>query len=316
MKLLRILVGIFSFAGCILVLRSTDSSLVEVSLLEEQQKVEIVVSGKPFTAYCFGPEFPEKPVFYPVMSPKGVVVNREIPFSDEALQKTQDHPHHQSLFFGFGDLDGSDFWTCRQGEKILHRGVLEHSSGTTGRLSVLIDWQSPQGRNSVQEVRRVTFGGGPDVHWMDHSIHLMAVNGPRSFNDTKEGMFAIRVADELREDEGSGRYLNAYGWETADRIWGRRAPWVALRGTIGGQGVTVAIFDHPTSENHPSYWHARAYGLFSINPFGRKDFVDGAQPDNRKLETNESFHFRHRVQVYDGKVSKERLDQDYWEYVK
>jgi hypothetical protein len=199
---------------------------------------------------------------------------------------------------------------------MVHRAVLEHSGGLAGRLSVLIDWLDQDGRVSVQEIKRVTFGGASDVHWMDHDIRLTALGEPRSFDDTKEGMFAIRVADELREDEGTGRYINAYGWETADRIWGRRAPWVALRGTVAGDNVTVAIFDHPSSENHPSYWHARAYGLFSINPFGRKDFVKGARPDNRRLEPNQSFHFRHRVQVYDGKVSKERLDQDYWDYVK
>jgi len=185
-----------------------------------------------------------------------------------------------------------------------------------GKLSVLIDWLDPKGNVLLHEVKRVTFGRAPDVNWMDHDITLMAVERSRSFDDTKEGMFAIRVTDELREDEGTGRYINAYGWETAEQIWGKRSPWVALQGSVGGNEVTIAIFDHPTSENHPSYWHARGYGLFSINPFGRKDFVEGGMPDNRVLAPLESYHFKHRVLVYDGKVTKERLDQDYWEYVK
>jgi hypothetical protein len=316
MNMLRLFYCTLLLLGYRSFLLAADHSDVELKSLPDQGKVEIRIAGHPFTDYCYGPAFEEKPVFYPVMSPKGVVVNREIPFDNEALRKEQDHPHHQSLFFGYGDLDGADFWTCREGERMVHRAFLEASGGKVGKLSVLIDWLDPQGRVAVHEVKRVTFGGARDVHWMDHDIRLTAPDEPRSFEDTKEGMFALRVADALREDEGSGRYINAYGWETADQIWGKRAPWVALRGTVGGNDVTIAIFDHPASENHPSYWHARAYGLFSINPFGRKDFVEGASPDNRKLQSFETFHFRHRVLVYDGKVSKQRLDQDYWEYVK
>jgi len=316
MNLFRAVVGGVLLCVFTSLLLPVGADMVEVRYLEQQQKVEILVGGRPFTAYCFGPDFQRKPVFYPVISPGGVVVNREIPFGDDDSQRSQDHPHHQSLFFGYGDIDGEDFWTCRQGEKILHQSVLKTSSGTTGQLSILLEWLDSMGKALVSEVKRVTFGGSDNVHWMDHDITLTALGESRSFADTKEGMFAIRLADELREDEGSGRYINAYGWETADQIWGKRAPWVGLRGTIGGNDVTVAIFDHPISENHPSYWHARGYGLFSINPFGRKDFVKGAEPDNRRLEPHESFHFRHRVLVYDGKVSKQRLDLDYWEYVK
>lgn len=316
MKYLRVVVLGLSFFGCTIFMLSTDPVIVEVKHLAQEKKVEIGISGKPFTSYCYGPDFQQKPVFYPVLSPKGVIVNREIPFDDEALKQSQDHPHHQSLFFGYGNVNGADFWTCRQGERMEHRAVMEASSGDTGELSVLIDWMDPQGHLTVHEVKRVIFGGSSDVNWMDHDITLTAALSPQSFDDTKEGMFAIRVSDELREDEGTGRYINAYGWETADQIWGRRSPWVALRGSIKGSDVTVAIFDHPTSENHPSYWHARDYGLFSINPFGRKDFVRGAEPDNRRLGIRESFHFRHRLLVYDGKVSKQRLDEDYWEYVK
>jgi hypothetical protein len=91
---------------------------------------------------------------------------------------------------------------------------------------------------------------------------------------------------------------------------------VALSGQVEGHHVTVAIFGHPTSENHPSYWHARAYGLFSVNPFGRKDFVPDREPLNRRLAAYESFHFRYKVMVYEGRVGKERIDEDYWEYVK
>lgn len=90
---------------------------------------------------------------------------------------------------------------------------------------------------------------------------------------------------------------------------------MALRGEVNGEKVTVAVFEHPMSHNHPTYWHARAYGLFALNPFGRKDFVEGAEPINDRLQPRESFRFRYRVVVYGEKVDKERLDTDYWAYI-
>jgi hypothetical protein len=289
---------------------------VGVKNLPAERKVEFWLDGSLFTAYCYGPEFDQKPVFYPVLLADGTMVNRELTIMDPNHTESKDHPHHRSVFFGYGDVDGLDFWNHPNRERIIHRAILSYSSGTPGRLSVVLDWVDPEGRVMVQELRRILVGGSGDLRWMDHDITLAAGETGHAFNDIKEGMFAIRLADVLREDTGNGRYINAYGWETADQIWGKRSPWVALRGDIGDSPVTIAILDHTSSENHPSYWHARAYGLFSINPFGRKDFVSGSEPVNRKLEPYGSYHFRHRLMVYQGKVSKERLDHDYWEYVK
>ena len=41
--------------------------------------VEIWIDGEHFTSYRYGEEFTRKPVFYPVMSPDGVMVNQELP---------------------------------------------------------------------------------------------------------------------------------------------------------------------------------------------------------------------------------------------
>jgi hypothetical protein len=32
------------------------------------------------------------------------------------------------------------------------------------------------------------------------------------------------------------------------------------------------MMDHPSNPRFPTYWHARDYGLFSLNPFGVRDF--------------------------------------------
>jgi hypothetical protein len=282
-----------------------------VELRPGTDRVEVWIGGALFTAYRYGPEFKLKPVYYPVLSPGGHAVNRELPYIRNSGESS-DHPHHESLYFGYGDVNGLDFWSSGHQERVVHLAVLNQRNGETGLLETLAEWRTSGGEAVAREIRRVTFGAGPDVRWMDHDITLTALDRPLVFNDTKEGMFALRLADALREKGGTGRYLDAFGEQTAERIWGKRSPWVALQGVVEGEEVTVAIFDHPTTHNYPSYWHARDYGLFAVNPFGRKDFAPGSEPLNDRLAPHRSFHFRYRVAVYAGKVDRSRLAADYW----
>lgn len=290
------------------------SAAPEVELRPGADRVEVWIGGTMFSVYRYGPEFKRKPIFYPLLSPTGKMVNRELPYV-RISGETTDHPHHESVYNGYGDVNGLDFWANAKGERIVHLAILNQQSGPEGLLEFLAEWRDPAGEGIAREVRRVTFGGGPDVRWMDHDITVTALDRHLSFNDTKEGMFAVRLADALREKGGTGRYLEAFGEETAARIWGKRSPWVALHGTVEGHDVTVAIFDHPSTHNYPSYWHARDYGLFAVNPFGRKDFVKDAEPLNDRLAPHESFRFRYRVAVYTGKVPRTRLAADYWDLI-
>lgn len=290
------------------------SEAVEVRSLPDRHEVEVRVKGRLFTAFRYGPEFAQKPVFYPILSPDGAMIDRELPFIRKSSE-TSDHPHHQSLFLGYGNINGLDFWSTAHGERIVYRATLETRSGDTGELDFAADWLDPQGRSVLSEFRRVTFGATEDSRWMDHDITLQARDEALDFNDTKEGMLGLRLADALREEGGSGRYQDAFGREGSAEIWGKRAPWVALRGELEGSPVTVVIYEHPDTTGHPSYWHARGYGLFAVNPFGRKDFVQGARPLDRRLAPGHSFHFRWRVWIYRGKVAKDRLDSDYARYI-
>ena len=45
-----------------------------------------------------------------------------------------------------------------------------------------------------------------------------------------------------------------------------------------GQTYGVAIFDHPKNLHHPTWWHARDYGLFAANPLGWHDFEPRTTP--------------------------------------
>jgi galactose mutarotase-like enzyme len=66
------------------------------------------------------------------------------------------------------------------------------------------------------------------------------------------------------------------------------------------------MIDHPKNEVYPTYWHARGYGLFAINPMGSNVFNKNNPLYQRTLQPGESMTFRFRVVIASG---KERMSQ-------
>ena len=94
----------------------------------------------------------------------------------------------------------------------------------------------------------------------------------------------------------TGLYTSSEGLK-GDAVWGTRGRWCMLAGKIGAEPVTIAILDHPSNPNSPTYWHARGYGLFSANVFGRKVFDPKQEELTLTLEPGKSVTFRHRVLI-------------------
>ncbi len=198
------------------------------------------IGGRPFTSYRYGPEFPDKPAFYPVLGPNGARVNREYPMVEKVAGESADHPHHQSMFFAYDEVNGTNFWNPATTPR-----HIQHLSATVqgSTLTTALAWKDKDQVVVLNETKRVTFGGETDVFWMDHDSTLVASNVPVTMGDTKEGAFAIRLNDTLKEAGGSGKYINAEGLETAANVWGKTSAWVAIRGTVkdatGAKDVTV-----------------------------------------------------------------------------
>src|SRR5690606_12705722 len=136
------------------------------------------------------------------------------------------------------------------------------------------DWMDGS-RRVLRDERVVVFGrrAGGD-RWIDFTITLQANDGDVTFGDTKEGTFAVRVADSMRvEAEQGGRFENSAGQVTGE-AWGMPARWVDYTGPVRGQTVGIAIMSHPASFRPEPRWHVREYGLFAANPFGEEDFPD------------------------------------------
>ena len=287
---------------------------VEIKPGPEKSLFEVRIGGKHFTNYCYDEkEFPDKPVCYPVLSPAGTPVNRMFPMVKGVPGESSDHPHQQSMWFTYGAVNGIDYWNLQKnGRRIKQRSV--EAAGDS--IDVVLDWTDPQGVKVLEEKRRMTFGGGEDAFYTDWSITLTANEADVEIGDSKEGAFGMRLAETLIEKTGgTGRYLNAEGLETSKNLWGKKSPWVALSGTVKGKAgdepVTIAIYAHPKSFNSPPRWHARDYGLFTVNSFADKSYDAKAEARSTKLKKGEKLELRYRLAVYSGKAGADRLAADY-----
>jgi hypothetical protein len=95
--------------------------------------------------------------------------------------------------------------------------------------------------------------------------------------------------------------VNSNGQEGEPQCWGKRANWVDVFGEVEGENLGVAIFDHPSNPQHPTYWHVRGYGLLAANIFGVRAFErNPAMNGSRTLAPGETMSFRYRVVVHPG----------------
>jgi hypothetical protein len=132
--------------------------------------------------------------------------------------------------------------------------------------------------------------------------------------DTKEGTFAIRVVKAL--EAPVGHMLNSEGAVGEKEIWGKRARWVDYSGTVEGEKLGLAIFDHPKNPKYPTYWHARGYGLFAVNPFGEHDFCnDPTRDGSLTIPPGQTLTLRYRVFIHHGDAAEAQVAEAYERYV-
>ena len=324
----------------------TNTQHVTIVARPEDRRVDVAVDGQPFTSYIY-PVSLQKPVLNPIRSASGLVVTRGYPLDPQPGERA-DHPHHVGHWFNYGDVNGYDFWghssatpaanKPRMGT-IVHKEIVRSSSGDTGRLTVRTDWVIPDGSTLLREDTEFAFTGSAGRRIIDRVTRWTAAAAAVTFKDTKEGAFGIRVARALDhpakgpevlvarsggkevekrvDDSGvaTGRYVGSDG-KTGEEVWGTRGPWMGLTGTIDGKPVTLAILDHSSNHGHPTYWHARGYGLFAANPLGRQGYDPKQEPAILTLQPGKSVTFHHRILVVDEHLSREQLAQVYDKYVR
>ncbi|MBN1350341.1 PmoA family protein [candidate division KSB1 bacterium] len=312
-SLIFIIAGI---SGCGNQQQQQQSTVTGIELVREgANSVKVYVNGQHFTTYAQDPTG-QKPIFFPVVSSGGNMINRGWPMIEGLPDEKTDHKHHQSLWFTYGEVNGADFWgeECgpeRNGKIVTtDLEMLEKQPGFIAHA----DWIMPDKSIVLKEEKKVVFLAKENVRIMDFTIKLTAGEKEVHFDDTKEGMFGFRATPSLKDDN-DGQYINSDSLIGKDQCWGKRAAWLALAGPVKDETVTVVIFTHPETVNFPPYWHARGYGLTSANPFGRKAYTNGEEPAlDHHIKPGESLLFKARFMVYSGELTKSQLDQEFQQY--
>jgi hypothetical protein len=315
--------GLYTLAIMLTVVVSSRAQ-VELKAVGDD-RVSISIDGQPFSDFYIGSEY-QKPFLAPLRNAKGLVVTRKWPM-EQVEGDSKDHPHHKGLFIGYGSVSGVNFWEVETASqpspenpqlkgKISLVKLGELTSGKkSGSVNVTFMWRAPERGDMLEENRTMTFYADPDVRTIDVDATFTAKQNLK-FEDTKEGFFAIRLADSLTEKNG-GVITNSEGAQTEQNVWGKRADWVDYDGTLDGQKAGIVIFDNPHNYNHPTRWHVRAYGLFAANPFGLKEFDPQATGQGGyALNSGDSLRFRYRVIVHPGDVPKKKIADWYSDYSK
>jgi hypothetical protein len=297
---------------------------------KDKKQVNILFNNKLLTAYCYY-DSSRKPILFPVNTVDGITVTRSYPFRTVAGERT-DHPHHTGIWLNYESVNGLDFWnnsTAIAMDKRDHYGTILHqaivnkkSNGKTASLTTTATWIRPDKKVLLNEKTLFNFSVQDNDFIIDRITTLTATDTTVLFKDVKDGMFAIRVARELElpskeatnfvDDKGNvttvkssgsdnvtGMYYSSEGLK-GDSVWSSKGKWVMLTGKKDGRDITIGIFDHPSNIGYPSYWHARGYGLFAVNPLGRKIFSNGKEELNFSLKPGQSTTFRYRIVIHSG----------------
>lgn len=308
---------------------------VEFKNDESNNKVEVYIDGKFFTAFIY-PDDMEKQTLYPILSASGKTITRGYPMNPRPFERT-DHPHHVGLWLNFGDVNGLDFWNnsfaIKPEDKPNYGSIkfkkIVSENPKKGELVTSSNWVDNDGNVLLTEETTFIFSGDENLRTIQRTSKLTAVKEV-TFSGNKEGLIGMRLDRAFEEpsnkpekfldangivtevplmnnDGVNGVYRNADGVKGGD-VWGKRSPWVALRADKEGEIITIVIIDNKNNANYPAWSHARGYGLFATNNLGGQSFDKNANPVKIILKPGEQIVFKHEI-VIGGDLTNEEINK-------
>lgn len=313
--------------GLLLVAAPGAAAADAVQFTRLDDRVRIEIGGKLFSEYRF--RGAPKPCLYPILDADGNSYTRDYPLVKNPAE-VPDHDWHRGVWFAHGLVNGHDFWREipeRKTGTIVHEALLETSGGPTGVLRARSRWVAADGAVICTDETAIRIARTAAGTFVDFEVTLRASHGPLVLGDTEEGTLAVRVNEALRvthgkgkeKRAGTGRLVNANG-ESGIPAWGRRAAWCDYSGPLpNGTVIGVALFDHPSNPRHPTWWHARDYGLLSANPFGQHDFEklrDRPQAGALAVPAGGELVLRYRFVFHRGDEKAARIADLYRDYAR
>ncbi len=284
----------------------------------------VLVDDELFAEYVI--DTGRQPAVWPIHGPSGLAMTRSWPLGPRGSHEEIDHPHHESLWFSHGGVNGHDFWAvAKKGPTthIVHQEFLRCEAVDDGSpagavvIETANDWNAGD-ETILTDKRRLTFGllgdAADSPRYIDFQINLIASEGAATFADTKEGTFGVRVPGVMKVDAKLGGKIRNSRGQLDEAAWGQAAEWVDYHGPLSAttdppkQTGGIVIMAHPDAFRPECRWHVRTYGLFAANPFGKKDFPAGTPAQGAvTLDEGETLSLRYRVVFYTGDVGAETI---------
>jgi len=288
----------------------------EIKLIEKDGVVYVTLDGKTFTDYHY--KDADRPYFYPLIGTTGENITRHWPMNTNNKSEQRDHRHHRSLWFTHGSVNGYDFWTEGRGSKTVQTKLKLECDGDKGIIITENEWRTKDGQIVCTDRRKHTITTEGTSRIIDFEVTIKADHGKVILGDTKEGSMAVRLAPTLRVKGkvARGSIRNSEG--VKDRqAWGKRADWCDCFGPLNGKTVGITIMDHPQNPRHPTWWHARDYGLCAANPFGISYFEKKPKgTGDMEIKNGESVTFKYRIFIHNGSTEEAAIEQHYQAYIK
>src|SRR4030095_5413110 len=147
---------------------SAASSTSPVTIKVADERIDVHVDGKPFTA-LHADKAADKWYLHPVLTASGKRVTRAFPMEKVEGEST-DHPHQRGVWIGAERLSGIDFWEndpadnhANAGSGVLSEVSDVHSGAGEGRFTLRANWIAPDGQTRIAETRTMAFrADGPD----------------------------------------------------------------------------------------------------------------------------------------------------------
>jgi Methane oxygenase PmoA len=312
----RMLIPLF-----VVVTVGAQPAAAEVAVERSKNGALVKIDGKVFAEYLI--RSGHQPAVRPIIGPTGKAMTRWFPAPPLREGEMTDHPHHQSMWFAHGDVNGKDFWTSNeeslQNNEIKHREFVTTNGGTTGTIVTRNDWMS-EGKKICEDERTLVFGQDEFGRYIDFLVTIAASEGPLEFGDTKEGTFGLRANTPLTVDAKKGAHIVNDSGQKDEQAWGMFANWIDDYGPVDGEVVGIALFSHPKNFRHPTRWHARSYGLLAANPFGEVEFPQDAGHAKSKqgvktLAGGEKLSLRYLVLLHSGNPQEANVRHAYEKFI-
>jgi len=265
--------------------------------------VNIYIDGEYFTSYYFKTDIP-KPYLGPFSCEDGEHITRH-------NYTGKEHPHHRSLWFSHGDVNGTDTWNEPENHGFIITNKI--SSVTNGAVMTSFTaentWTHHDKTPVLNDVTEITaYNTGSFLKVIDIALTLKSDYCDVTLGETKEaGPVAIRFADSLIVDNG-GTIQNYYGAINEGEIWMKRAGFNDYYGKCKNGGIYgIAMFDSPENEGYPTYWHTRNYGLMAVNNF----YIGG----KRLIKKGESMNYKFRVIIHKDDTATAKISEIFNNYI-